>query len=212
MDEDLEYFLSKWGQPTERVPATEADLARLAQHVPPILIEYWREIGFSVFKEGLMTVTNPLEWMDVTNEWVAGTELAELDTFIPIMRGAFGRFRLLGLKHGYKASLEVTMAAYFGDREKPRYDLNISIKGGFSGSNPDDYDTGDKTLDFAKALKKLGPLKPNEMYGFVPVLPMGGTRDLKHLQKLDAFAHLSILRQATGKLRGIMEYADIYRQ
>jgi hypothetical protein len=211
MDKLQQHFLSKWGSPSQRVPAAETDLAALAPHAPAILIEYWREIGFSVFKDGLMMVTNPLDWQDTVNEWLQGTELEAFDRFIPIMRGAFGDIRLLGIDKGFTPLLMPSDGAYMGDREEPKYELDFQVRTAFATSDPVTYDISDKTLNFATALKKLGPLQPNEMYGFVPVLPMGGTRDLDHLQKLDAFAHLSILRQATGPLRGIMEYADIYR-
>ena len=49
------------------------------------------------------------------------------------------------------------------------------------------------------------------MLGYVPALPLGGSRDYAKLQKVDAFAYLSMLRQITGELKGVMEYADIYK-
>ncbi len=36
---------------------------------------------------------------------------------------------------------------------------------------------------FKPALKSLGPLKSDEMYGFVPALALGGQMELKNLQK-----------------------------
>lgn len=210
MDEDLTYCLSQWGEPTQRIKANNGELERMQPHVPAKLIEYWREIGFSTFKNGLMMVTNPLEWQDTVTEWIAGTELETLDTYIALFRGAFGDITLFGLRYGCSAIIRPNAATYVGSRDKAAYGLETAVRSMF-GNELSQYDTGDKSLNFAKALKKLGPLKPNEMYGFVPVLPMGGIRDLAHLQKVDAFAHLSILRQATGDLRGIMEYADIYR-
>ena len=211
VDEELQLFISEWGQPTQRILASEEDLSELSGYVPAILIAYWREVGFSVFKSGLMLLTNPLEWQETVDEWLEGTELESLDRFIPLMRGAFGDFRLFGLNKGHTATLMVSDGAYMGRRDQPDYTMDISIKGEFVCCDPGRFDLSDHSPNFADALKKLGPLHPNEMYGFVPVLPLGGTRDLEHLQKLDAFAHLSILRQATGPLRGVMEYADIYR-
>jgi hypothetical protein len=37
------------------------------------------------------------------------------------------------------------------------------------------------------------------MYGFVPMLSMGGSPKLESLQKLDAHVHLSILAQSTER-------------
>lgn len=210
MDECLEYFLSHWGQPTERVPADEETLTRFAPHLPATLIEYWRELGFSVFQDGLMTLCNPIEWQPVIDEWIEDTELKNLDTFIPVMRGALGSFKLFGIQHGCRISLLPVDRAYVGTRDQATYGMRLAIESLFL-ADPKEHDLQEEKFTFPQALKKLGPLKPNEMYGFIPLLPLGGMRDLAHLQKVDAFAHLSILRQATGELRGIMEYADIYR-
>lgn len=99
-----------------------------------------------------------------------------------------------------------------GDREFPKYSREISISGSIGSWDPDSFDNHHyKNANFKKAFKKLGALQPNEIYGFVPMLPMGGVRDLENLQKVDAFAHLSMLRQVTGELRQIMSYADIYK-
>jgi hypothetical protein len=48
---------------------------------------------------------------------------------------------------------------------------------------------------FAPALKKLGRLKHDEMYGFVPALALGGPSELSHLQKVKDVEHLVILAQ-----------------
>ena len=62
-----QYFLKQWGEPTQRIEADEAVLAQLAPSVPPLLINYWRHLGFSVFKDGLMSLCNPLEWKPITS-------------------------------------------------------------------------------------------------------------------------------------------------
>jgi len=52
----------------------------------------------------------------------------------------------------------------------------------------------DKPL-FEQALKKLGPLAVDEVYGFEPILAAGGTLMVDNLAKLDLNIHLTILRQ-----------------
>lgn len=51
---------------------------------------------------------------------------------------------------------------------------------------------------FAPALKKLGQLKHDELYGFVPALALGGPATLDHLHKLKAVEHLVLLAQLSG--------------
>lgn len=48
---------------------------------------------------------------------------------------------------------------------------------------------------FEKALRTLGPLQVDEMYGFVPALALGGPADLTHLQKVKTIEHLTFLSQ-----------------
>lgn len=209
--EDIELCHQEWGQPTEKIKADEAALERMHGHVPQRLIDLWREFGFSVYQHGLMTIVNPMDWKPVTDEWIVDTELFDLDTFIPLFKGAYGDFRLLGIHHGYAVTLMPVMGAFVGSCEKPDYSVEIAVRGAFAMADISGYDFYVKTCNFEKALKKLGPLKANEMYGFVPVLPLSGEPKLENLQKLDAFAHLSILRQLTNEVRGITSYTDIYK-
>jgi hypothetical protein len=62
----------------------------------------------------------------------------------------------------------------------------------FASQNRESNDLDDL---FQLALKKLGSLQPDEMYGFVPALALGGPGDLKHLQKLKTIEHLTFLSQ-----------------
>ena len=48
---------------------------------------------------------------------------------------------------------------------------------------------------FEQALKKLGPLAPDELYGFEPALVAGGSLRVENLEKLNMLAHLSVLRE-----------------
>ena len=48
---------------------------------------------------------------------------------------------------------------------------------------------------FSGTLKKLGRLKQDEMYGFVPALAFGGDSSVDHLEKVKAVEHLVLLAQ-----------------
>jgi len=56
-------------------------------------------------------------------------------------------------------------------------------------------DTNDYGGLFKPALKKLGRLGPDEMYGFIPAFMLGGPDDLKHLEKVKIVEHLIFLSQ-----------------
>ena len=78
-------------------------------------------------------------------------------------------------------------------------------------TEPDDFLPATDPDDFLDVFHRHAPFGPQEMLGYVPALPIGGSRDYANLQKVDAFAYLSMLRQITGELKGVMEYADIYK-
>lgn len=48
---------------------------------------------------------------------------------------------------------------------------------------------------FNEVLPKLGSLKSDECYAFVPALALGGSYDVKSLQKVKLREHLAMLRQ-----------------
>ena len=70
--------------------------------------------------------------------------------------------------------------------------MELAAKAFFSTQNKQPFDFEDL---FAPALKTLGRLKPDEMYGFVPALALGGPSTLEHLQKVKAVEHLMLLAQ-----------------
>ena len=58
-----------------------------------------------------------------------------------------------------------------------------------------DVESNDYGDLFQPAMKKLGTLRHDEMYGFVPALMFGGPDTLDHLEKVKAVEHLTLLSQ-----------------
>ena len=157
-----------------------------------------------------MSLCNPLEWKPLIDEWLKGTELEQLDVFIPVMKGVYGEFELLGIHYGFSPLLMTLDGGFIGDREYPECSLETCIKSLFM-IQPDKFFPSTDREDFLDVFHRHAPFGPQEMLGYVPALPLGGSRDYAKLQKVDAFAYLSMLRQITGELKGVMEYADIYK-
>lgn len=65
---------------------------------------------------------------------------------------------------------------------------------GKNSKNIDIEDVKEKKL-FQRALKKLGRLHPDEMYGFEPALCLGRLPILNNLRKVKIIAHLVLLEQ-----------------
>ncbi|WP_322404849.1 DUF1851 domain-containing protein [Massilia luteola] len=81
-------------------------------------------------------------------------------------------------------------------KPKGKEDQDWSVRSfiGLSISECDLKDESGRQL-FQRALKKLGPLEPDEVYGFEPAIALGGKMRPENLAKLKLDVHLTILRQ-----------------
>ena len=51
---------------------------------------------------------------------------------------------------------------------------------------------------FNQAVAKYGELAFDECFGFVPLLPLGGRKDVDHMDKVKILEHLDLIVQFTG--------------
>lgn len=81
-------------------------------------------------------------------------------------------------------------------KPKSKEDQEWSVRA-FLGISASACDLKDESGDplFKRALAMLGPLEPDEIYGFEPAIVLGGKMQLENLAKLDLDVHLTILRQ-----------------
>jgi hypothetical protein len=199
-DEDFEYFISKFGEATHRMEVPEAAIERWQGKLPNQLLTYWGEEGWCGYADGRFWTVDPEEYEDMVDEWLDGSPLERIDTFHVIARTAFGMLYLCGEGTGRSAKVNCATNAIFAlqnslTRKTPA-DLDWSIRA-FFGLSRDDCDLKDESGNplFERALSTLGPLAPDEMYGFEPALVLGGKMRLENLRKVKLDQHLTILRQ-----------------
>lgn len=193
MDEDFAFFLKKFGPAVERQLAPAPSIARYTNKLPEQLLNYWEDFGWCGYAEGLFWTVNPQDYESLLNTWLAGTEAFKSDNYHVIARSAFGELYLWGEKSADSLSITSYMS---------RYSTKSSI---FAGANLDfgikvflssmQLEHNDLNSLFKPALKSLGPLKADEMYGFVPALALGGPVELKNLQRVKTIEHLAFLSQ-----------------
>ncbi|BCS46663.1 glutamyl-tRNA amidotransferase [Pseudomonas coronafaciens pv. porri] len=193
MDEVFSIFLQTFGRPVDRqeVPTSSIELYR--GKLPNKLLEYWAEHGWCGYGEGIFWIVNPQEYEGVVASWIEGTKFEQRDTYHLIARSAFGDLYLWGEKTGF--SLKITscisrcvihdfeITSDEMDRELQNFLLSIEVE----------YNDFDDL--FTPAKKKLGTLRHDEMYGFVPALMLGGSASLDHVEKLKTVEHLILLSQ-----------------
>jgi hypothetical protein len=211
-DEDFVEFINEFGEPTHRTTVPAESIERWRGRLPDQLLTYWQQEGWCGYANGLIWTVDPDDYEDLIDEWLEDTPLERLDSFHVIARTAFGKLFTCGEKVGPVldiASLTHSLFALAKDlRSKSPADLDFEVRGFFAGTTRRGCDliANDKTALFEPALKKLGPLAPDEMYALEPALAVGGSIALEHLVRVKLDPHLTILRQLAAPT---MPYAHI---
>jgi hypothetical protein len=203
MDQDYKYFLEDEGfGPATRVRDVPPQaIERYRGKLPNQMLKYWQAYGWAAYGEGLFWTVNPDDYAAVVDAWLEGTPFGEDDDYYMIARGAFGKLYLWGVRSGQSILINAPLGMIFPtDSDRPRVAAgkgDFLARLFFSNRSKKQVDFEDDTQKplFDRALKRLGPLAPDEMYGFVPALALGGPRRLDHLQKVKAVEHLLILAQ-----------------
>ncbi|HGY1115964.1 TPA: GAD-like domain-containing protein [Providencia rettgeri] len=196
-DEAFELFVEKFGEATISRFVSEEEIDKWRGKLPELLLAYWHNEGRSSYYNGLFTIVDPDDYEDIVDEWLENTYLEEIDSFHAIAINGFGNIYLCGEKTGQCVVINSVFNTIFVQtkelkRQHTEKSLNISIETLFAFSKIDRHS---KEGLFEKAVKKFGPLGDNEIFGFEPAIILGGELDIKHIQKVDARIHLSILAQ-----------------
>ncbi|NRB69562.1 MAG: DUF1851 domain-containing protein [Vibrio sp.] len=196
-DEYLELFLSKFGSPTELVVATSEQIERYRGILPDRLLEYWQQMGFSGFQDGLFWITNPAEFEDVLESFLKDTEFADYDDYHVIARSAYGELYLWGERTGDSLNI-VPHLNWIKTRKGKERDIKIgksdfSVQRLFAVLSPSsaDIESGE-TLIFPSVYQKHGPVGKDEVMVFTPYLFMGGEKSVDAMAKenLQVFLHI----------------------
>lgn len=202
MDDDYKMFYEDegFGPSFYMQTVSSAQIEKYRGKLPDQLLKYWGLYGWSGYAKGLFWTVNPEDYEPVVQAWLAGSEFLDEEDHHVIARGAFGDLYLWGEKSGQNLTISVPWARIYPHDQREqikagRADLLLKIL--FSGMNKSDVDFEDYLEQplFDRAVQKLGPLAPDEMYGFQPALALGGRADIKFLHKVKAVEHLILLAQ-----------------
>jgi hypothetical protein len=195
MDKVFARFLEKFGGPVDRQEVPASSIERYRGKLPNQLLEYWAEHGWSGYGDGIFWILNPQEYEGVVASWIGETKLKERDTYHLIARSAFGDLYLWGEKTGFSLKItSVLSRCVIHNFELRIEEMDRELQDFLLSTDVDSNDYGDL---FKPAKKKLGILRHDEMYGFVPAFMLGGPDTLEHLEKVKAVEHLILLSQIT---------------
>jgi hypothetical protein len=193
MEDYFEYFLNKMGPPIERQEATRLAKEKYQDKLPEQLLAQWEQWGWCGYGEGIYWIVNPADYEVVVHEWLTQSGISFAHHYHVIARGAFGDLYVWRQTTGSVLKITPFYARFHEEQNTVPvcgFDEKIKAFFAFTRRESNDFDNM-----FDKALKKLGPLKSDEMYGFVPAIALGGPGELKHLQKVKIIEHLAFLSQ-----------------
>jgi hypothetical protein len=193
MDKVFARFLEKMGKPIGRRDVPKASIERYEGRLPNLLLEYWVEHGWCGYGNGIFWLVDPQDYEGVVSSWIEGTKLEGRDTYHVIASSAFGDLYLWGENTGFSLKIDSCLARCVihdfeiesGGMDRELQNFLLSVK----------FEYNDYGGLFRPALKKLGPLSHDKVYGFVPALILGGNDTLDHLEKVKAVEHLIFLSQ-----------------
>lgn len=201
MDEDFEGFLEDFGPVIDKRHVPPSSIERYRGRLPDQLLAYWEEHGWCGYADGLFWTVDPQEYEPVLEAWIGETPFMEQDAYHIIARSAFGELLFWGERTGDSLKILPWFALAFPSNGSKKWVAeggeNDATRWFFGGKKRKYFEMEDENENalFAPALKKLGHLGAEEMYGFVPALALGGPSTLDHLQKVKAVEHLVLLAQ-----------------
>jgi hypothetical protein len=184
----FENFHKIFGQGKCFARPSPQDLKR-HKKLDPELLEEWQQHGWCSYADGALWLVRPDEFTDCVREWFPRQKK------LPVVFGRAGFGDLLMLRGRSILHLHVHDGQYvdMGEAEFFLF-LDAALDRDFVKVALD----GKLTKD---AVRKLGKLKPDEMFTFEPALALGGAPKLKNVAKVAMLPQLSFLAQIHGGAR-----------
>lgn len=180
---DFQDFIDAYPEKISPEFLPEETLKRIAEEIDKPYAEFLREHGIAGYDNGFIWSVNPYEFTKVIASW----ELNEKTDYV-IARTAFGDLFV------WTGSGVMAMHVNY-NRTTP---LTSSIVNLYELVLTDRSISGDLLFAdiYDKVLKRLGPVKHDECYGFFPAVPLGGPEDSNNLQITPLIPYLVMLAQA----------------
>lgn len=178
----------------------DIDRAAYDGRIPPSVFELWAEIGAGPFLDGYFQLCDPRSYGGIIRQVFDGDEHIEPTRTHAIGFSAFGE--IIAWNEEYR---DVRISLVNGQvscrwmfKPKPGVDPNMTILSRLLLADDVSFDVLDASGKglFKSAKSKLGELQAGQIYGFKPILALGGNRSLNSLEVYDALPHMSILAQA----------------
>ncbi|HLP70231.1 MAG TPA: GAD-like domain-containing protein [Rhizobium sp.] len=175
------------------------DVERYRGKVPNAVIEFWEQNGTGIIMNGYFQFCDPARYASIMKFIFDGDHEIRPEQTHVLGFGAFGTIVAWNEVHqNMSVNLvngQVSCQALISGKT---YDPDIAVTSELmllDDPTFDEYDADVKKL-FKPARSKLGTLGVGQIYGFSPILALGGNRALASLEIYEALPHMAILAQA----------------
>jgi hypothetical protein len=175
------------------------DRERYRDKVPDLMIEFWQQNGTGIILDGYFQFCEPDRYASILKLVFGGDPDIHAEQTHVLGFGAFGTIIAWNEVHQ-----DVTIDLVKGQVSCPalvngkKYDPNLAVTSQLmllDDPTLDEYDAHARKL-FKRARLKVGKLGVGQIYGFKPILALGGNRALANLSIYEALPHMAILAQA----------------
>ena len=153
------------------------------KEISDILIKY----GYGCFLNGYLRIVNPFDYQEV----IADTYF-DAENSLPFLITAFGDV-IVYKKDGYIGMIKYKNNDCSIIGRKFTLFLRFLEDEGFRKMHFD-------ISLYNEAIDKYGVLKYEECFGFTPLLPLGGKKDVNHIDKVNTKVHIELITQLIGKI------------
>ena len=161
-------------------------IEKYKSEVPVELIDIWENQGLGTFLNGYLKVINPDDYSELVRDSYFRGYIS-----IPIFVTAFGDII------SWEEKKYVVIIKYKNGS------FNIMIKKFTHFLKFIDSNHITKHFDlplYHEAIEKYGLLDYDQCFGFVPLLALGGFKDVDHLDKVKMYEHILLITTLVGKI------------
>jgi hypothetical protein len=147
--------------------------------LPDFLLAVWEKHGLSSHGEGYIWTVNPDDYSDIIRSF-----FGKDNQLVVFARNSFGK--LYAAKDGqeYRIRPQIGIARYFAEA-----DIDNDFKYTLITLGDSEH------KEHLKAMKKLGPIDQDHMYGYVPMLALGGDGSLKETKIVKTQEYLMLVAE-----------------
>jgi len=188
----IDNFIKEYTPGENLIKPDEEILKFSKKMLPPEILYLWENYGFGEYANGLLKVVDPRDYMNSLYTWLGDVDYNK----IPIVVSAFGDIFYYRKSEDNENDVslldihyrKIDVCAWSYQDFFKNYIINKNVRKNVLREDL-----------YNESIKKIGNLKYNEIFFFVPALVIGGAEKIEYVKKGDANVHHQVLFQIENK-------------